>query len=84
LVGHARKLVISSQVDIASSGLVVGLFTIFLATVIGSTVVLQKLLFPESIESVGWASTIALNTFFGGVIITLLCIALHLNTLMLF
>jgi glycosyltransferase involved in cell wall biosynthesis len=77
LIGHARKLIVSAQVDIASSGLVVGIITIILAIVIGSAVVFQKLFFPESVESAGWASTIALDTFFGGVIITLLCIALE-------
>ena len=84
LIRHARHLLVSSSLDIASKGLMVGAGSVLLAALLSVFVIFQKLLFPESIDSVGWASLVAITSFFGGVIIALLCIALeYLNVLVL-
>lgn len=77
LIKHARHLIVSSQVDITSAGLVTGSLAVLIAILIGTVVILQKLFFPEIIDSAGWASTVALVTFFSGIIISLLCITLE-------
>lgn len=84
LVRHARNLLVSSSLDIASKGLVLGGVTIIMAALLGAGVVLQKFFFPEIIASPGWASLVALVSFFGGVVIALLCIVLeYLHVLVL-
>ena len=84
LIRHARHLLVSSSLDIASKGMFVGASAVMLAAVIAVVVVVQKLFFPGSIDTVGWASLVAITSFFGGVIIALLCIALeYLNVLVL-
>ena len=77
LVSHARKMIVSSEIDVASKGLVVGLGAVFLAVLIGVVSIIQKIFFPEVIETTGWASLISVVTFFSGIIIALLCIALE-------
>lgn len=77
LISHARKLIVSSQVDVTATGIVLGAIAIVFAFSFAVGTVFQKLAFPDSIESAGWASIVAIVTFFGGVIITLLCIALE-------
>lgn len=77
LIRHARHLIVSSQVDIATAGMIGGAISIGIAFIIGLVVILQRLFFPESIASAGWASIMALVTFFGGIIIALLCVALE-------
>lgn len=84
LIRHARHLLVSSSMDIASKGLVVGAAAVLFATLVAVFVVIQKLVNPESIASVGWASLVAITSFFGGIIIALLCIALeYLHVLVL-
>lgn len=77
LIAHARKLIVSSQLDIASFGLMTGVTAIGVAIFVGLAAVIQKVLFPESIGIQGWASLVTLITFFGGIIISLLCVALE-------
>jgi glycosyltransferase involved in cell wall biosynthesis len=77
LIRHARHLLISSSLDVASKGLGLGVFALFIALVTSVIVVVQKLFFPDSIEPVGWASLVAISSFFFGIIIALLCIALE-------
>ena len=87
LVKHARRLLVSADLDIASTGLVIGFGSVLFAILIGVFSVAQKLFFPASIDSVGWTSLITVVTFFSGVMIALLCLALEylhilvLNTL---
>jgi glycosyltransferase involved in cell wall biosynthesis len=77
LVQHARRLVVSAELDIASPGLVVGFVTILFAILLAMVTVIQKLFFPETIGSVGWTSLMIVSTFFGGIIIAFLCVALE-------
>ena len=84
LIRHARHLLVSSSLDIASKGLLIGATAVFFAALVAVFVVFQKLFHPESIPSVGWASLVAITSFFGGIIIALLCIALeYLHVLIL-
>lgn len=84
LVRHARHLLVSSSLDIASKGMFVGATAVLFAALIAVVVIVQKLFFPASIDTVGWASLVAITSFFGGVIIALLCIALeYLHVLVL-
>lgn len=84
LIRHARKLVLSSELDIASSGMILGFLTVSAATLIALVSLVTKLLFPASVAMTGWTSLIVVVTFFSGVIIALLCIALeYLNIIVL-
>jgi len=83
LVKHARRLILSAQLDIASWGLVIGLGAMVMAVFIGLLSVAQKIFFPELVGSDGWASLIAVVTFFSGVIVALLCMALEYLHVML-
>ena len=83
LIKHARHLIVSAEIDIASTGLILGATAIFIAIVTGSTVIIQKLLFPELIASTGWASLMAIITFIGGVTIAILCVALEYISIIL-
>lgn len=83
LIKHARYLFVSAEIDIASKGLILGAIAILIAVLIGSTVIIQKLFFPEIIASTGWASLMAVTTFFGGVSIAVICVALEYISVML-
>lgn len=84
LFRHARRLIISSELDIASSGLIVGFAAALFAGAIGIFSFLQGLFMPDTIGLAGWASLITVVTFFSGVIIAILCIALeYLNIIVL-
>ena len=77
LIQHARRLIVSSQVDISSTGLLLGFGAISFAVIFTVWIILQQILFPDSISIRGWASTVALLCFFSGIVISLLCIALE-------
>lgn len=77
LVKHARKLIVNSELDIASAGLAVGITSIVIALSVGLIAVIQKLFVPELVVSSGWTSIIAIVTFFFGITIALLCVALE-------
>ena len=84
LLRHARRLVVSSELDVASSGLILGFSAVIFASLLGLFSVVQKLFFPETVGLTGWTSLISVVTFFSGVIIALLCIALeYLNIIVL-
>ena len=77
LFSHARKLMVSSSFDIASKGLIVGLFTTIISIAIGLVTITLKILHPELITLVGWASLVSISTFLSGMILSLLCIILE-------
>lgn len=83
LIKHARYLIVSAEIDIASTGLLLGVVAIFIAMLLGSTVIVQKLFFPELIASTGWASLVAIIAFIGGVTIAILCVALEYISIVL-
>jgi len=77
LVRHARRLMLSSEVDIASAGLVLGIGSVFAAFIVGLFALVQKIVFPDNVEIAGWASLITVITFFSGIIISILCVLLE-------
>lgn len=84
LVKHARSLAVSAELDVASGGLILGFASVMVAASLAGFSILQRIFFPETVEIAGWVSTISIITLLGGVIITLLCIALeYLNILLL-
>lgn len=84
LIQHARRLIVSSELDVASTGLLVGGGAVLVAVILAVISIFQKLLFPETVGMSGWTSLVILVTFFSGVIIALLCIALeYLNIMVL-
>lgn len=83
LIRHAKHLTISSNVRIASIGILVGTVAVIIAIVFGSMVVVQKIFFPDLIKEVGWASLATIVSLFGGVIIILLCIVLEYTSVIL-
>lgn len=77
LIKHARRLIVSSEVDIASSGLVMGVTSILIAGGIGLFSLFQRIFFPSNVDLAGWASLITALTFFSGIIIAFLCVLLE-------
>lgn len=83
LIKHAHHFIVSAEIDVASTGLILGAAAILIAILIGSTVIIQRLFFPELIASTGWASLMAIITFIGGVTIAILCVALEYISIIL-
>ncbi len=83
LIRHARNLIVSSHVDIASKGVVVGGVAVLIAIFLGLHATLTRIFFPSAVALAGWASLVAITTFFGGVIIGILCLALEYISVML-
>lgn len=78
LIRHARHLIVSSQVDIASVGLLTGCIAVAFGFVFGIIIIAQKIFFPSIFfQSTGWASIMATVIFFCGIITAILCIALE-------
>jgi glycosyltransferase involved in cell wall biosynthesis len=77
LIRHARHLIVSSQVDVASVGLLIGGIAIIIGIFYGALIVSQRLFFPSMFASSGWPSLMATIIFFSGVITAILCIALE-------
>jgi len=83
LASHAKKLMISSRVNVATKGLYAGTVAIVFAVLAGLVVIIQHMFFPDAIRSDGWASLIVLISFFSGVIISILCLALEYVNILL-
>ena len=77
LIKHARKLIVSSDLDVASGGLLIGFVVSFIAFMFGLFTLLAKLVFPDFIDLVGWTSLVVMITFFGGITIALISVALQ-------
>lgn len=84
LIQHARHLVISSHVDIAAKGIILGIFSTVVAILAGLWVLWYRLFGVNVPEAAGWASLVALLAFIGGIAIVLICICLeYINVLLL-
>lgn len=77
LLRHMRRLVVSSQVSVASLGLGLGGFAIFASILLGANVLLSKIFDPVSIPTEGWASLAAIICAFSGILVTLICILIE-------
>ncbi|EQM68741.1 glycosyltransferase [Pseudomonas tohonis] len=82
LLTHARKLLLSSQIKLLRVFGLVGMLVVF-ASIIGSLIVLfLKLFAPSTIGVGGWASLSLMILFFGGIITSMIALALeYLSTL---
>lgn len=84
LITHARHLVISSHVDIAAKGILLGGFSAVVAVLAGLWVLWYRLFGVTVPEAAGWASLVALVAFLGGIAIVLICVCLeYINVLLL-
>jgi glycosyltransferase involved in cell wall biosynthesis len=82
LLRHLRRLMVSSQLNIAKFGLGLGLLAILVSVVLGGNVLFSKLFYPVSIAAEGWASLAAIICAFSGIILALICILLeYINVL---
>lgn len=77
LARHARRLIVSAELDFTLLGLVIGFCAVLGAIGIASVAVFQKFFFPAMVSADGWTSLIVVSTFFAGVTLTLLCIGLE-------
>jgi glycosyltransferase involved in cell wall biosynthesis len=84
LLSHARRLVVSSQTKALRAGAMLGLIAMLAAVVVGTGVILQKLIDPEFVQVRGWTSLFAVILFFGGISSFLLGVSLeYVRTLVL-
>ncbi len=66
LLSHARRLLISSQVNYLRIGSLIGLLTMLFGLGLGTFKLIQQLVAPETIGERGWTSLFVAITFFGG------------------
>lgn len=84
LLAHAWRMLFSSHLQILQLSTVLGLSTVAITILIVVGVTLWKLIFPSSIPVQGWTSLIVVLSFFGGVTMFMLGVALqYLSTLVL-
>ena len=77
LLGHARHMLISSEIKPLRLGAAVGVAALGLSVAGGAATVLVKVFYPEMIEVRGWTSLFLTLTFFGGLLSLLTGIALE-------
>lgn len=77
LLGHAHRLIISSETKILRLGVVIGFVVIAIAVVVGLSVLYDKFFIPEAIPVQGWTSLMLAVLFFSGLITILLGVILE-------
>ncbi len=77
LLCHARRMLVSSKIDVLRLGAVVGGLALVSAFVMGVRVLVCKLFFPGVIPVQGWASLSLMVLFFGGLTTSMMGIALE-------
>lgn len=77
LLGHARRLLVSSQIRPLRLGGAIGLASLALSIVAAASALLVKLIRPQAIDVQGWTSLILTLFFFGGLTSLLTSIALE-------
>jgi len=83
LIRHSRRLMVSSEMNIATIGLGLGFVAMLLAVLLGGNVLFVKLFYPELINQAGWASLAAIICAGGGVIVALVCIVMEYTNVIL-
>ncbi len=83
LIRHSRRLMVSSELNIATIGLCVGFAAIMMAILLGGNVLFVKLFYPELINQAGWASLAAIICAFGGVVVALVCVVMEYTNVIL-
>jgi glycosyltransferase involved in cell wall biosynthesis len=77
LLRHARRMLISSQVQPLRVGALVGTLALATSILLGGVTLVLKLLYPERIDIPGWTSLMLVASFFGGLISMLLGVDLE-------
>lgn len=77
LLRHARRMLVSSKIDVLRIGAAVGFLALLGAVVLGTILILCKLILPEMIDAPGWTSLCLMVLFFGGLSCFMLGIALE-------
>ncbi len=83
LLRHGRRLLITSEIKLLRFGALAGILSVFASLVVGLLIIAWKLYQPSSIEVRGWASTIVVIVFYGGLSSFLLGIVLEFMSVIL-
>lgn len=82
LVRHARKLIVNSNVDLASWGILLGFAAILFSVVLVIWVIMGNFFLSPQAQAPGWASILATISLLGGVIIGLVTLILEYVSIM--
>jgi glycosyltransferase involved in cell wall biosynthesis len=66
LLGHAWRMLLSSEIKLLRAGATIGLLTLMLSIGMSAVTVVRKMAYPETIPVQGWASLFLAILFFGG------------------
>ena len=84
LLGHARRMLVSSEIRPLRFASTIGAITVIASLLLAAGTLILKLFLPETIHLRGWASLIMTIAFFGGLTAFLLGVALeYMSTLVL-
>lgn len=77
LIGHFRRMLVSSQTKLLRIAVMIGGGSLLLSLSLGAYVLVQKLLFPNEVSVQGWTSLILVVVFFGGLLSFMLGVVLE-------
>ena len=80
LLGHARRMIVSSQAKVLRFGALIGFVVMGTDFVFGLWILIQNIIQKESTVPRGWASLFLVSLFFGGLSISMLSIILEYLT----
>jgi glycosyltransferase involved in cell wall biosynthesis len=83
LIRHARRLMVSSEMNISTIGLALGFCTVIFALLLGGNILIVKFFYPGAINQLGWASLAAIIAAFSGILVTLVCIVMEYTNVIL-
>ncbi len=84
LARHALRLLLGCELKVLRAGALVGFATLLLSAVLSCVVVVQKFVYPETVDLAGWSSLIIAVLFSGGLLASLLGVCLeYLSVLVL-
>ena len=66
LIDHARRLFVSSQTTVLRLGALIGIVSMVFSSISGFTILIRKIISPETISVQGWTSLVLFVLFFGG------------------
>lgn len=83
LLGHARRMIVSSETKVLRTGALFGLLAMVMAILFGGNFLINKLFYPETIPVAGWTSLFLALMLFGGLLAVLSGIALEYLTVIM-
>lgn len=78
LIKHGKRMIMSSKIKLLRIGLPIGVFAFLLSTFLSIFAIIRKLANFDSMIGKGWASTILVILFFGGLSVILLGFVLEI------